>query len=122
MNPHETAAERLARNRSDARRWLEHDRHKRAQFNESKLGQWTHQPWLRQLTAHPVTSMALGAFAKWWMRPRTPSSSPTVGMLAAGAGLGLLRRRPVLTLVTAAAVVAVLMWKNRNHRIPPPTP
>jgi hypothetical protein len=120
MNPHETAAARLDRNRNDARRWLERDRNKRAEFNESKLGQWTNQPWLRQFTSHPVTSMALGAFAKWWMRPRARSTSPTVGMLAAGAGLGLLRRRPVLTLVTAAAVVAVLMWKNRARRLPPP--
>lgn len=122
MNPHETAAERLARNRSDARRWLERDRNKRAQFNESKLGQWTNQPWLRQLTAHPVTSIALGAFTRWWMRPKTRSSSPPVGMLAAGAGLGLLRRRPLLTVVTAAAVVAMVMWKNRARRALPPSP
>ncbi len=122
MNPNETAVERLARNRSDARRWLERDRSKRAQFNQSKLGQWTNQPWLRQLTEHPVAGMALGAFTRWWMRPKARSSSPGVGMLAAGAGLGLLRRRPLLTLVTAAAVVAVLMWKNRNRRSPPPTP
>jgi len=122
MTPQESAAERLARNRAHARRWLERDQNKRNQFNDSKLGQWTNQPWLRQLSAHPVTSMALGAFARWWMRPRARSSSPTVGMLAAGAGLGLLRRRPLLTVVTAAAVVAVLLWKNRDRRSPPPTP
>jgi hypothetical protein len=119
MNPQESAAERLARNRAHARRWLERDQNKRNQFNNSKLGQWTNQPWLRQLSAHPVTSMALGALTRWWMRPKTRSGSPTVGVLAAGAGLGLLRRRPLLTIVTAAAVVAVLLWKKRTGQTPP---
>ena len=119
MTPRESAVERLDRNRAHARRWLERDRDKRAQFNESRLGQWTNQPWLRQLTAHPVTSMALGAFTRWWMRPKARSSSPTVGMLAAGAGLGLLRRRPLLTLVATATVVVVWMWKNRDRRSRP---
>jgi hypothetical protein len=122
MNPQESAAERLARNRAHARRWLEHDQNKRKQFNDSKLGQWTNQPWLRQLGAHPVTGMALAALARWWTRPASRAPSPTVGVLAAGAGLGLLRRRPLLTVVTAVTVVAVLMWKNRDRRSPPPTP
>jgi hypothetical protein len=122
MSPQGSAAERLARNRAHARRWLERDQNKRKQFNDSKLGQWTNQPWLRQLSAHPVTGMALGALVRWWMRPTPRPASPTVGVLAAGAGLGLLRRRPLLTIVTAAAVVAVLMWKNRDRRSPPPTP
>lgn len=121
MNPHDTPAQRLDRNRAQARRWLERDQSQRTAFKDSGLGQLTSLPWLRQLTAHPVASMALGTLARWWMRPRPTarSSSPTVGMLAAGAGLGLLRRRPLLTVVTAAAVVAVLLWKKRARRSPP---
>lgn len=122
MNLHDTAAERLARNRAHARRWLERDQRQRDEFHNSKLGQWTRLPWLSQLSAHPIAGMALGALARWWMRPKPRSGSPTVGMLAAGAGLGLLRRRPLLTVVTAAATVAVLMWKNRDRRSRPPIP
>jgi len=119
MNPHDTPAQRLERSRVQARRWLERDQSQRSAFKDSRLGQWTSLPWLRQLTAHPVASMALGALARWWMRPTARSSSPTLGALAAGAGLGLLRRRPLLNVVTAAAVVAVLMWKKRASRSPP---
>lgn len=119
MNPHGTPAQRLDRNRAQARRWLARDQSKRNAFKDSGLGQWTSLPWLRQLGAHPVTGMALAALTRWWMRPRPRSSSPTVGVLAAGAGLGLLRRRPLLTIVTAAAVVAVLLWKKRTGQTPP---
>lgn len=119
MSPHDTPAQRLDRSRAQAKRWLERDQTQRAAFNNSRLGRWTHQPWLRQLSAYPVTGMAFGALARWWMRPKPRSSSPTVGVLAAGAGLGPLRRRPLLTVVTAAAVVAVLLWKKRANRSPP---
>ncbi|RJP68244.1 MAG: hypothetical protein C4535_09345 [Comamonadaceae bacterium] len=119
MNPTETPAQRLERNRAQARLWLEHDQAKRTAFAGSGLGQLASLPWIRQLSAHPVTGIALGALAKWWMKPVPRSSAPTVGLLAAGAGFSLLRRRPLLTtLVAATAVGLALLWA-RVRRLPP---
>ena len=119
MNPTETPVQRLERNRAQARLWLEHDQAKRTAFASSGLGQLAGLPWIRQLSAHPVTGIALGALAKWWMKPVPRSSAPTVGLLAAGAGFSLLRRRPLLTtLVAATAVGLALLWA-RVHRLPP---
>lgn len=118
MNPSETPAQRLARNRAQARLWLEHDHAKRAAFADSGLGQLASLPWIRQLSAHPVTGIALGALAKWWMKPVPRSSAPTVGLLAAGAGFSLLRRRPLLTLATVACAGVALLWARTRQRLP----
>lgn len=119
MNPTETPVQRLERNRAQARLWLEHDQAKRTAFAGSGLGQLASLPWIRQLSAHPVTGIALGALAKWWMKPVPRSSAPTVGLLAAGASFSLLRRRPLLTtLVAATAVGLALLWA-RVRRLPP---
>ena len=119
MSLTETPVQRLERNRAQARLWLEHDQAKRTAFAGSGLGQLASLPWIRQLSAHPVTGIALGALAKWWMKPVPRSSAPTVGLLAAGAGFSLLRRRPLLTtLVAATAVGLALLWA-RVRRLPP---
>lgn len=119
MNPTETPVQRLERNRAQARLWLEHDQAKRTAFAGSGLGQLASLPWIRQLSAHPVTGIAMGALAKWWMKPVPRSSAPTVSLLAAGAGFSLLRRRPLLTtLVAATAVGLALLWA-RVRRLPP---
>ena len=70
--------------------------------------------------SHPLASLALGAVTKWWMKPRAKQSSAT-GLLALGTGLGLLRRRPVLTLVTVAAIGAVTWWTQFRQRPGAPT-
>lgn len=120
MNPPETAQQRLERSRAQVVQWLEKDQMRRDTFAQSGLGQLTALPWLRRIGDHPLASLALGAVTKWWMKPRT-TRSPATGVLALGTGLGLLRRRPVLTLATVAAIGAVTWWTQFRKRPPAPT-
>jgi len=115
MNPPETALQRLARSRSEVVQWLDHDQTRRETFAHSGLGQLTALPWVRRIGSHPLASLALGAITKWWMKPRATQSSAT-GVLALGTGLGLLRRRPVLTLATVAVIGAVTWWTQFRRR------
>jgi hypothetical protein len=122
MNTPDTAAQRLARSRAQVVQWLEDDQTRRDTFAHSGLGQITALPWLRRIGEHPLASLALGAVTKWWMKPRT-TRSPATGVLALGTGLGLLRRRPVLTLATMAVIGAVTWWAQfRKRPAAPPTP
>ncbi len=115
MNPSETAVQRLARSRAQVVQWLDHDQTRRDAFAHSGLGQLTALPWIRRIGGHPLASLALGAVTKWWMKPRATHSSAT-GVLALGTGLGLLRRRPVLTLATVAVIGAVAWWTQFRKR------
>lgn len=118
MNHPESARLRLERSRSQVVQWLDHDRTRREAFSHSGLGQLTALPWIRSISNHPLASLAFGAFTKWWMRPRQTRSS-AAGVLALGTGLGLLRRRPLLTLATVAVIGAVVWWTQIRRR---PTP
>lgn len=119
MNRPETAGQRLARSRAQVVQWLEHDHARRDAFARSGLGQLTALPWVRRMGSHPLASVALGAMTKWWMKPRGPRS-PATGALALGTGLGLLRRRPVLTLATVAVIGAVTWWTQFRKRTTAP--
>ncbi|MFN7121485.1 MAG: hypothetical protein ACK4NM_05565 [Hydrogenophaga sp.] len=119
MNPPETAQQRLARSRAQVVQWLANDQTRRDAFSHSGLGQLTALPWVQRIGSHPLASLALGAVTKWWMKPRATRSS-TTGLVALGTGLGLLRRRPVLTLATVAAIGAVTWWTQFRKR--PTTP
>ncbi len=115
MNPSETAVQRLARSRAQVVQWLDQDQTRRDAFAHSGLGQLTALPWIRSIGSHPLASLALGAVTKWWMKPRATRSSAT-GVLALGTGLGLLRRRPMLTLSTVAVIGAVAWWTQFRKR------
>lgn len=120
MNPPESAQQRLARSRAQVVQWLDHDQTRRDTFSQSGLGQLTALPWVRRIGGHPLASLALGAVTKWWMKPRATPSSAT-GVLALGTGLGLLRRRPVLTLATVAVLGAATWWTQfRKRPVTPP--
>lgn len=120
MNPSESSVQRLARSRAQVVQWLDKDQTRRDAFSHSGLGQLTALPWIRRIGSHPLASLALGAVTKWWMKPRAKQSSAT-GLLALGTGLGLLRRRPVLTLLTVAAIGAVTWWTQFRQRPSVPT-
>jgi hypothetical protein len=115
MNQPESARLRLERSRAQVVQWLNHDQTKREAFSQSGLGQLTALPWIRTITNHPLASLALGAITKWWMRPRQARSSAS-GMLALGTGLGLLRRRPLLTLTTVTVIGALAWWTQIRRR------
>ncbi len=115
MNPPESAQQRLERSRAQVVMWLERDQTRRDAFANSGLGQLTALPLIRRISAHPLASLALGAITKWWMRPREKRSSGTA-VLALGTGLGLLRRRPMLTLATLVTVGAVTWWTQFRKR------
>lgn len=115
MNPPESARQRLERNRAQVVDWFDHDQARRDNFAHSGLGQITALPWIRSIANHPLASLALGAITKWWMRPRQARSS-TAGVLALGTGLGLLRRRPLLTLATVAVIGALAWWTQFRRR------
>ncbi|MDP2017709.1 hypothetical protein [Hydrogenophaga sp.] len=119
MNPPESSQQRLARSRAQVVQWLDHDRTQRDAFAHSGLGQLSALPWVRSIGNHPLASLALGALTKWWMQPRKARSS-TAGVLAVGTGLGLLRRRPVLTVATVAVIGALAWWTQIRKRPPPP--
>lgn len=126
MSTPESAVQRLARSRAQVLQWLDHDQTRRDAFAHTGLGQFTALPWIRRFSGHPLASLAMGAVTKWWMKPRAKRSS-TTGILALGTGLGLLRRRPVLTLATVAVIGAVTWWTQFRHRPTisthaPPTP
>jgi hypothetical protein len=122
MNPPETAQQRLARSRALVVQWLDHDQNRRDAFAHSGLGQLSALPWVRRIGSHPLASLALGALTKWWMKPRETRST-TTGVLALGTGLGLLRRRPVLTITTVAAIGVLAWWTQfRKRPTAPPTP
>jgi hypothetical protein len=123
MNPSETAQQRLARSRAQVLQWLDQDQTRRDAFAHTGLGQLTALPWVRRIGNHPFASLALGALTKWWMRPRETRSA-TTGVLALGTGLGLLRRRPVLTLTTVAAIGFITWWTQFRKRptLPPNHP
>ncbi len=120
MNPPETAQQRLARSRAQVVQWLDQDQNRRDAFSHSGLGQLTALPWVRRVGSHPLASLALGALTKWWMKPRETRSA-TTGVLALGTGLGLLRRRPVLTLATLAVIGAAAWWTQFRKRPAAPT-
>jgi hypothetical protein len=120
MNPSEPAVQRLARSRAQVVQWLDNDQTRRDAFSHSSLGQLTALPWVQRIGTHPLASLALGAVTKWWMKPRA-EPSPATGLLALGTGLGLLRRRPALTLVTVAAIGAVTWWTQFRQRPSVPT-
>ena len=115
MKPPEPAVQRLARSRAQVVQWLDADQTRRAAFSHSGLGQLTALPWIQRISNHPLAGLALGAVTKWWMKPRATHSSAT-GVLALGTGLGLLRRRPVLTLATVAVIGAVTWWTQFRKR------
>ena len=120
MKPPEPAVQRLARSRAQVVQWLDADQTRREAFSHSGLGQLSALPWIRRIGTHPLAGLAWGAITTWWMKPRAKPSSAT-GMLALGTGLGLLRRRPVLTLVTVAAIGAVTRWTQFRQRPGAPT-
>ncbi|MDM7943408.1 MAG: hypothetical protein QUV35_12335 [Hydrogenophaga sp.] len=115
MNPPETPVQRLARSRTQLVQWLDHDQGRRETFSHTGLGQFTAIPWIRRIADHPLASLAMGAFTKWWMKPRAKRSS-TATAVALGTGLGLLRRRPVLTLGTVSAIGAWVWWTQLRRR------
>jgi hypothetical protein len=115
MNPPESAQQRLARSRAVVVQWLDHDQDRRDAFAHSGLGQLTALPWVRTIGSHPLASLAMGALTKWWMKPRAARSS-TTGVLALGTGLGLLRRRPLLTLITVTTIGALAWWTQVRKR------
>ncbi len=116
MNSPESAQQRLARSRAQMMLWLDQDHSRREAFSRSGLGQLSALPWVQRIGNHPVASLALGALTKWWMKPREARSS-TAGALALGTGLGLLRRRPVLTLATVTVtVLGALAWNQLRKR------
>jgi hypothetical protein len=115
MNPPDTAGQRLARSRAHVLQWLDQDQHRRDAFAHSGLGQLTALPWVRRIGSHPLATVALGAITKWWMKPRA-AQSPATGVLALGTGLGLLRRRPMLTLTTVGAIGFVAWWTQFRKR------
>lgn len=115
MNPPESARQRLERSRSLVVQWLDHDQDRRDAFSHSGLGQLTALPWVRRIASHPLASLAMGALTKWWMKPRAARSS-TAGVLALGTGLGLLRRRPLLTLITVASIGTLAWWTQVRKR------
>lgn len=121
MTPPDTAVQRLASSREQMVQWLHKDQTRRDAFANTGLGQFTALPWLRRISDHPLASLALGAVTKWWMKPRATRSS-TTGVLALGTGLGLLRRRPLLTLGTVAVIGAITWWTQlRKRPAAPPT-
>lgn len=120
MKPPEPAVQRLARSRAQVVQWLDADQTRREAFSHSGLGQLSALPWIRRIGTHPLAGLAWGAITTWWMKPRAKPSSAT-GLLALGTGLGLLRRRPVLTLVTVAAIGAVTWWTQFRQRPSVPT-
>lgn len=115
MSQTESARLRLERNRAQAVQWLDHDQTRREAFSHTGIGQLTALPWIRTISNHPLASLALGAITKWWMRPRQTRSS-TAGVLALGTGLGLLRRRPLLTLATVTVIGALAWWTQIRRR------
>lgn len=115
MNQPESARLRLERNRAQVVLWLDRDQTKREAFSHTGLGQLTALPWIRTISNHPLASLALGAITKWWMRPRQTRSS-AAGVLALGTGLGLLRRRPLLTLATVTVIGALAWWTQIRRR------
>jgi hypothetical protein len=119
MNPPESAQQRLARSRAQMMLWLDKDQSRRVAFAHSGLGQLSALPWVQRIGNHPLASLALGALTKWWMKPREARSS-TAGVLALGTGLGLLRRRPVLTVATLS-VLGALAWTQLRKRTTAPT-
>ncbi len=123
MKPSETAQKQLARSRAQLAQWLDQDQNRRDAFAHSGLGQLTALPWVRRIGNHPLASLALGALSKWWMKPRETRSA-TTGVLALGTGLSLLRRRPVLTMTTVAAIGVITWWTQFRKRptAPPSTP
>ncbi|QHE76302.1 hypothetical protein [Hydrogenophaga sp. PBL-H3] len=115
MNPSETAVQRLARSRAQAGQWLDQDLTRRNAFADSSLGQFAGLPWIRRLGGHPLASLALGAVTRWWMKPRQ-AHSPVTSVLALNTSLGLLRRRPLLTLATLVVISTVVWWTQfRKH-------
>lgn len=119
MNPPESPQQRLERSRALVAQWLDHDQDRRDAFAHSGLGQLTALPWVRTIGSHPLASLAMGALTKWWMKPRAARSS-TAGVLAVGTGLGLLRRRPLLTLITVASIGTLAWWTQVRKRSPVP--
>jgi len=117
MNPPESAQQRLERSRALVVQWLDHDQDRRDAFAHSGLGQLTALPWVRTIGSHPLASLVMGALTRWWMKPRAARSS-TTGVLALGTGLGLLRRRPLLTLITVTAIGALAWWTQIRKRSP----
>lgn len=115
MNPPESARQRLERSRALVVQWLDHDQDRRDAFAHSGLGQLTGLPWVRRIGSHPLASLAMGVLTKWWMKPRAARSS-TAGVLALGTGLGLLRRRPLLTLFTVATIGTLAWWTQIRKR------
>lgn len=119
MNPSESAQQRLERSRALVVQWLDRDQDRRDAFAHSGLGQLTALPWVKTIGSHPLASLAMGALTRWWMKPRAARSS-TAGVLALGTGLGLLRRRPLLTLITVTAIGALAWWTQVRQRSPVP--
>ena len=115
MIPPESARQRLERSRALVVQWLDHDQDRREAFAHSGIGQLTSLPWVRSIGSHPLASLAMGALTRWWMKPRASRSS-TTGVLALGTGLGLLRRRPLLTLATVTVIGALAWWTQIRRR------
>jgi hypothetical protein len=120
MTPPESAQQRLERSRALVLQWLDHDQDRRNAFAHSGLGQLTALPWVKTIVSHPLASLAMGALTRWWMKP-SATRSPTAGVLALGTGLGLLRRRPMLTLITVTTIGALAWWTQIRKR-PSATP
>lgn len=117
MNHAESAQQRLARSRAQMMLWLDTDHSRREAFSHSGLGQFSALPWVRSIGNHPLASLAFGALTRWWMKPRE-TRSPTASVLALGTGLGLLRRRPLLTLTTVSLIGALAWWTQIRKRPP----
>lgn len=115
MSPPESAQLRLERSRALVVQWLNDDQTRRDAFAHSGIGQIAALPWIRRIGGHPLASLAMGAITKWWMKPRV-ARSPAAGVLALGTGLGLLRRRPLLTLITATAIGTLAWWTQLRKR------
>lgn len=114
MSPPESAQQRLEHSRALVVQWLDQEQTRRDAFAHSGLGQMAALPWVRRIGTHPVASLAIGALTKWWMKPREARSS-TAEVMAMGTGLGLLRRRPLLTLFTVT-VLGTLAWWTQLHK------
>lgn len=118
MNPPDSAQQRLARSRAQMMLWLDQDHERREAFAHSGLGQLSTLPWVQRIGNHPLAGLALGALTRWWMKPRKTRSS-TAGVLALGTGLGLLRRRPLLTVATVTGLGALAWFQLRKRPAPP---